>query len=52
LRHTFGYNYLNILGNDSATIQIYTQKSLGTLQDEIGRVQSFGEICFAEVAYG
>ena len=53
LRHTFSYNYLektgndliglaNILGHDNVTTtQIYTQKPLGALQDEIEKVQFF-----------
>jgi site-specific recombinase XerD len=53
LRHTFSYAYLekthndlvglaNILGHDNlATTQIYTQKPLGALQDEIEKVQFF-----------
>jgi site-specific recombinase XerD len=53
LRHTFSYAYLekthndlvglaDILGHDNlATTQIYTQKPLGALQDEIEKVQFF-----------
>ena len=53
LRHTFSYNYLektgndliglaNILGHDNVTTtQIYTQKPLDALQDEIEKVQFF-----------
>jgi site-specific recombinase XerD len=53
LRHTFAYTYLertgndlvglaHILGHDNvATTQIYTQKSLGALQEEIEKVQFF-----------
>lgn len=53
LRHTFSYNYLektgndliglaNILGHDNVTTtQIYTQKPLRALQDEIEKVQFF-----------
>ena len=53
LRHTLAYNYLqktgndliglaNILGHDNVTTtQIYTQKPLGALQDEIEKVQFF-----------
>jgi site-specific recombinase XerD len=53
LRHTFSYNYLEKTGNDLVglatilghdnvtTTQIYTQKPLGALQDEIEKVQFF-----------
>jgi site-specific recombinase XerC len=53
LRYTFSYAYLekthndlvglaDILGHDNlATTQIYTQKPLGVLQDEIEKVQFF-----------
>jgi site-specific recombinase XerD len=53
LRHTFSYNYLEKTGNDLiglatilghdnvTTTQIYTQKPLGALQDEIEKVQFF-----------
>ena len=53
LRHTFSYAYLekthndlvglaDILGHDNlATTQIYTQKPLGALQDEIEKVRFF-----------
>lgn len=53
LRHTFSYNYLeqtgndlvglaNILGHDNVTTtQIYTQKPLRALQNEIEKVQFF-----------
>ena len=53
LRHTFSYAYLektqndlvglaDILGHDNlATTQIYTQKPLGVLQDEIEKVRFF-----------
>jgi site-specific recombinase XerD len=53
LRHTFSYTYLektqndlvglaDILGHDNlATTQIYTQKPLGALQDEIEKVRFF-----------
>ena len=53
LRHTFSYNYLektgndliglaDILGHDNVTTtQIYTQKPLGALQDEIEKVHFF-----------
>lgn len=53
LRHTFSYTYLertqnnlvglaDILGHDNlTTTQIYTQKPLSVLQDEIEKVQFF-----------
>jgi integrase len=53
LRHTFSYNYLEKTGNDLiglatilghdnvTTTQIYTQKPLGALQEEIEKVQFF-----------
>jgi integrase len=53
LRDTFSYNYLEKTGNDLiglatilghdnvTTTQIYTQKPLGALQDEIEKVQFF-----------
>ncbi|MCZ7546761.1 MAG: tyrosine-type recombinase/integrase [Anaerolineae bacterium] len=53
LRHTFAYAYLaktgndlvglaDILGHDNlATTQIYTQKPLGALQEEIEKVSFF-----------
>jgi site-specific recombinase XerD len=53
LRHTFRYNYLAKTGNDLiglatilghynvTTTQIYTQKPLGALQEEVEKVQFF-----------
>jgi site-specific recombinase XerD len=53
LRHTFSYNYLEKTGNDLielatilghdnvTTTQIYMQKPLGALQEEIEKVQFF-----------
>ena len=60
LRHTFSYNYLEKTGNDLiglatilghdnvTTTQIYTQKPLGALQDEIEKVRFFKRFAFSK----